>query len=374
MALPYGRGALSIRSREGIVMPDRGRLAALSEDYARFNLEPYAVREWEDGARADDGAGSYEWWYFDARLDDGARVLVEFMNKDLHSPQLRVNVELPDGTTLGPAIAFPAADWSAARGRTDVRLGPLNRFAGEDLREYRIQATAGDVRVDFTLTADVSAWRPATGHVVFGEKRDLEFNWLSAVPHGMVRGHYTIGGDRHETTGVGYHDHGWGNVDLQRVVNDWYRVRGQAGPYVVIASVITSAERYGFAEIPVFMLALDGRIVGDDPAKMTSERRYVYTDSKTGKPVANIIRYTYVDGDNRYVVIFERERDLARHWLAQDLPWPKRAAARLTGFDGAYLRFAGVVTVEHYDSGRLVDKFTDDATWDLMYLGHARTP
>jgi hypothetical protein len=38
--------------------------------------------------------------------------------------------------------------------------------------------------------------------------------------------------------------------------------------------------------------------------------------------------------------------------LAQDLPWPKRAVARLTGFDGAYLRFAGALTVESYESGR----------------------
>jgi hypothetical protein len=50
------------------------------------------------------------------------------------------------------------------------------------------------------------------------------------------------------------------------------------------------------------MLALDGRIVGDDPAERTSELRYVYTDSKTGKPVANITRYAYVDGIDRYAV------------------------------------------------------------------------
>jgi hypothetical protein len=138
-----------------------------------------------------------------------------------------------------------------------------------------------------------------------------------------------------------------------------------------IASVITSAERHGLAEVPPFMLAYQGRIVGDGTARMTFERRYVFTDSKTGKPVANILRFTLVDGDERYVVTFEQERDLARTWLAQELPWPRRAAARLTGFDGAYLRFAGVLTVEHYEDGRMVDKFTDDATWDLMYFGHA---
>jgi hypothetical protein len=350
--------------------------AKLSEDYARFGLKPDSVQEWEDGARTDGGAGSYEWWYFDAHLDDGAKVVVVFMNKDLGaagrplSPQLRVNLELPDGTMLNHTVAIPAAEWSAATGRPDVRMGPLNRFAGDGPGEYRIEATAGNTQVDFTLTSDVPAWRPATGHMLFGETN--EFDWLPAVPQGIVRGAYTIDGERHETTGVGYHDHNWGNVGLQQIIHNWYWGRGQAGPYTVIASYITSVEKYGFAEIPIFMLAMDGRIIGDDPAKMTFERRDVYTDDKTGKPVAGLVRYTYVDGPDRYVVSFERERDLARNWLAKDLPWLERAAARLTGFDGYYLRFAGSLTVEHFVNGRLVGKFTEDAIWELMYFGKAR--
>ncbi|KAB1922640.1 hypothetical protein ONO23_05088 [Micromonospora noduli] len=359
-------------------MSDQPELAALSDDYARFGLERDVVREWEDGARTDNRAGSYEWWYFDAHLDDGAKVVVVFMNKDLGaagrplSPQLRVNLELPDGTMSNNTISIPAAEWSAASGRTDVRMGPGNRFQGENLREYRIQATAGGLRVDFTLTSEVPAWRPATGHMLFGPERDLEFNWLPSVPQGAVRGSYTIGGVRHETTGVGYHDHNWGNVGLPKILNDWYWGRGHAGPYTVIASFITGAERYGFAEIPIFMLARDGRIIGDDPAKMTFERDGVYTDAKTGKPVASIVRYTYVDDDDTYVVTFDRERDLVRNPLTKDLPWLKRTAARLIRFDGAYLRFAGLLTIEHHKGGHVVEEFAEDAIWELMYFGRAR--
>ena len=110
-------------------MSDHLKLAALSDDHARFGLERDVVREWEEGARTDNRAGSYEWWYFDAHLDDGAKVVVVFMNKDLGaassplSPQLRVNLELPDGTMSNNTIAIPAAEWSAASGRTDVRMG-----------------------------------------------------------------------------------------------------------------------------------------------------------------------------------------------------------------------------------------------------------
>jgi hypothetical protein len=71
-------------------------------------------------------------------------------------------------------------------------------------------------------------------------------------------------------------------------------------------------------------------------------------------------------------VSFDRKRDLARNRLVQDLPWLKRTAARLTGFDGAYLRFAGQLTVEHHKGGYLIESFADEAIWELMYFGHGR--
>jgi hypothetical protein len=43
-----------------------------------------------------------EWWYFDAHLDDGATLVVAFMNKDLAAPQkpleplIRLNLDLPE--------------------------------------------------------------------------------------------------------------------------------------------------------------------------------------------------------------------------------------------------------------------------------------
>lgn len=82
-------------------------------------------------------------------------------------------------------VDFPASAWSAAKDHADVRIGD-NRFTG-DLHTYRIQATADGISVDVTLTGQIPAWRPATGYMVFGERRSLEFAWLPAVPQGAVR-------------------------------------------------------------------------------------------------------------------------------------------------------------------------------------------
>jgi hypothetical protein len=46
---------------------------------------------------------------------------------------------------------------------------------------------------------------------------------------------------------------------------------------------------------------------------------------------------TYVDGEERYTVSFDRKRELARNWLAQDLPWLKRTAvARMSQIHAYY--------------------------------------
>jgi len=141
----------------------------------------------------------------------------------------------------------------------------------------------------------------------------------------------------------------------------------------VIASYITAHEKYNFAAIPIFMLAKDGVLIGDDPARLTFETLGTYTDSATGKPVANVTRYTYEADQDRYVVTFTRHRDLSRNRMIEGLHGVKRAAAELLRFDGAYLRFSGEVRVEHYEGAEIVDQYaTEDAIWELMYFGHAR--
>jgi hypothetical protein len=183
---------------------------------------------------------------------------------------------------------------------------------------------------------------------------------------------YSVDGEQHETTGVGYHDHNWGNVGLMKVVHDWYWARGEAGPYSVIASYITSAATYGFEPIPIFMLARDNVVVGDDPSKVTFEREGVYTDPTTGKPVASTTRYTYRDGDDRYVVSFTRTSDLTAARMVDSIKGLKRIFAKLAHFDGAYLRFVGDIEISRYRGGDLIETHKDDAIWELMYFGHAR--
>jgi len=120
------------------------------------------------------------------------------------------------------------------------------------------------------------------------------------------------------------------------------------------------------------MLARDNVLVGDDQAKVTFEREGIYTDQKTGKPVAATTRYTYRDGEDRYVVSFTRTHDLSTNRMVDTMSGIKRIAARLMNFDGAYLRFVGDLQISRYRADELVETYKADAIWELMYFGHAR--
>ena len=352
------------------------RMGNSPQDYSRFGIEPDAIKPHEDGLRTDGGPGSYEWWYFDAHLDDGAKLVVVFFTKEFTAigkplaPMIRIDLTLPDGTTVEKLAEFDASTFSASTDTCDVRIGE-NVFAG-DLHTYTIRAKVEDVAVDIRLAGTVPAWRPESGHWLFGDDGAQIFAWLPSVPEGRVEATYSLAGKSSTTTGVGYHDHNWGNTIMLKLMHHWYWARGSAGPYSVIASYITAEKQYGYATLPVFMLARDGKLIADDKSKVTFEELGRYTDTETGKPVANVTRYTYTDGDERYVVTYTRHSDLSAVKFTDNLKGPKRAAAMLTGFDGAYLRFVGEVRIERYEGDNLVESHVDDALWELMYFGKAR--
>ena len=117
------------------------------------------------------------------------------------------------------------------------------------------------------------------------------------------------------------------------------------------------------------MLARDDQVVADDATRVSFEELGTYTDTKTGKPVANVTRYTYTDADDTYIVTFTRYRDLSVSELIDGLHGAKKLAAMLIRFDGAYLRFTGELRIERRRSDTVVDNYTDSAIWELMYLG-----
>ena len=346
------------------------------EAYKKLGISASQVEPWEDGMRTTGEKGTYEWWYFDFSLDDGSTLVITFDTKDPTRPGtglqpfVTLKLDSPNGTSVSKTFAGRPEDFSAARDRCDVRLGP-NTVSG-DLRDYAVRVRIEDVAVDLRLHGTVPSWRPGTGYMLFQRKEEHFFAWLPSIPQGTLQGTLTIGDRSRSVSGVGYHDHNWGDVSMLDLIHDWYWGRAQIGPYSVIASYIVSTDAYGRAAVPVFMLARDGKIVADDASKVAFSARDIHTDSYTGKPVANVVVYDYNNGSDRYRITFRRETDLMRDRFVDHLPGFQAVLARLAGFDGAYLRFTGTATLERLQGEEPIETEKQrSAVWELMYFGHA---
>ncbi len=352
------------------------RLANQDADYARLGLRRGPVEPWEDGMRTGGGPGSYEWWYFDAHLEDGSALVVTFYTKWLlnpkgrEAPMIQVNLDRPGQPTLQRFVHGTPAEFTASREHCDVRLKGCY-FRG-DLHRYQIRVEVDDLTVDAELVGQVPSWRQATGVTYFGAHDEHTFAWLPSVPQGTVTA--TIaerGGAARTLRGIGYHDHNWGDVAMSKLLNHWYWGRAQAGSYSVIAAYLYAEKANGRAELPQILIAKDGRIVADDASKVRLVLEDVFVDAHSRKPVADRVIYDYAEGNGtHYRVIFQRHQTLLDQRFADTVTGVKHALAVIAHVDGAYLRFSGTVTVERYDGDRLVETASDPGIWELMYLGH----
>ncbi|WP_219906471.1 lipocalin-like domain-containing protein [Arthrobacter woluwensis] len=332
------------------------------------------IQPFEDGLRTDPTqSGQYEWWYFDAHLDDGSTLVVTFYTKPFADPSgglqpmITINLDLPDGRTLNKTANFDPAAFTASADGCDVRIAG-NRFSG-DLHEYTIAATIEDVSVDVRLVGQTEPWRPATGHIFYGDDESLMFAWLPSVPYGHVTATYTVEGTTVSTEGNGYHDHNWGNAPLMKVVNNWYWGRGKAGPYTFITAEIISEKKYGYTPVTIFMLAKDGHVIADDQKRVTFTKSQIHFDQELGKPVADLTAFTYHHDDHEYSLAYKRKNTILRDHFIDKVTGPKKFLARLAGFDGCYGRFLGVIDVTERDGDTVVEELHETAIWELMYFG-----
>jgi hypothetical protein len=356
------------------------RLADKPADYQRLGLT-HEVQPWEDAMRTTGGKGSFEWWYFDSHLDDGTVMVIVFLTKGMmavngsFAPIVQIDVDFPDGRKVARTFTAKGGDvagFSTAKDHCDIRVG-ANRFHG-DLTKYQIHVDIEGLVVDVELDPRAPAWRPETGFMYYGEHDERQFSWLPTVPEGAVTTTIAEGGRTHRLSGTGYHDHNWGDTAMTKLIHHWYWGRGKIGDYTVVSANLTGTEEYGYRGIQHLLIAKHGQVVADNgTGPIAFHADATSFDAASGKPVEDDLVYE-IDGRDgaRYRVTYHREQTILREALADRSPAFQRFLAKLVGFDGAYLRFGGTITVERIVDGQVVESSTNDqAVWELMYFGKA---
>ncbi|KAH6974474.1 hydroxyneurosporene dehydrogenase [Ilyonectria sp. MPI-CAGE-AT-0026] len=363
--------------------PIPSALASSPEQYHALGLSPTTIEVREDGLRTSpEQRGCWEWWYFDTHLANGAKLVVVFFTKDLAKPytgldpRITIQLDTPDGRSWDVRRVFSPHEFTASKERCDVRISagegkePFSFRCDDNLQTFDIFAIVEDLEVRVRLTRTTEPWRPRTGYLVYGKEEKEYFAWLPSVPLGNVTATYRVPGEEPVTAeGNGYHDHNWGNVSLTKVVNHWYWGRGTVGPYTFISASIDAERAYGDKKLNVFMLARDGSIVADDGTKVVFTASKIAVDGPTKRPVADLLRFEYRDGDVCYVLDYERQKTILRKNLIDTIPGFWKFLAWLVRFDGRYLRFSGVLKLKKYEKEELVEEYESEALWELMWFG-----
>ena len=244
------------------------------QDLTREGLSE-TVAPWEDGLRTDTGRGSFEWWYFDAHLDDGSTAVIVFLTKPLLErggplkPGVSLTITRPDGVKRVEFPLYGPEEFHASKETCDVRIA--DSWVRGDLHRYELHAETGELAADLTFTGIVPPWRPGAGKVGFGD-REHYFAWLPAIPRGTVSGTLTYDGKTVSVSGSGYHDHNWGNLSLNTALDHWYWGRANLGEFTVIFVEQIATRAYGARKLPVFMLAQGDRILTGDGNPLRLEK------------------------------------------------------------------------------------------------------
>ena len=284
----------------GVTPPPSFHLLDRDADYAALGIDRHVVAPREDGRRSPADPRHFEWWYFDALLEDGTTIVAWFGDNWPFGIGARtVSLEItPAGGATERWFGSYREKGSFGTDRADVRIGP-HSFSG-NLVDYHIfidPAATGGQGIDLNLHGTVAAWRPASGVIAEG---DDYFAWLAAVPEGEVSGSVTVEGATRQVRGSGYHDHNWGNISPAALMDSWWWGRATVGGHTVIASELRAAQDRGGGGAPLLFV---GSPAGLDKEAWSSSQVEViegppmrHPDPRHPRTIASWVRYSTADG------------------------------------------------------------------------------
>lgn len=356
------------------------RLLGADEDYQRLGIKRDTIEVWEDGRRLAPGKGHWEWWYFDAIMDDGMVVTIQFMTKNNKSikqeedtPLLKCLVTTAEGVSYEQDLSFELSECSIAEGACDVRYGQ-NRFFG-DLSTYQIRVVSdGHVGCDLKLTSTASPYRPETGIFELDNDPEKIYTWFCTVPGGIVEGTVELDGKPIHVNGTGYHDHQWGTTNYPQWFNNWVWARQNFGDYFVLVFDYVSSRKSGAKRIPiVFVEDKNGQIVYSSTSNVKCRVEEEQVDPESGKDLPVRIAYKFWDDAGKSLTYRLTATGTTESKNANTMGLPKIAKALMKAkdFNMSYTRHTALGEMELDLGDGAPVKRSGDLIYEFMYPGNS---
>jgi predicted secreted hydrolase len=295
----------------------------------REGLNPDRVEVWEDGYRTKDIENGFEWWYFDAQLDDGSTLVTVFTTKPLTKPKgpmdpaILIIYKDAAGKRETFSDHYDPAGLSSARESCDVRIGPS--WAKGDLETYQLHAEAEGFAADLSAKRKSPSWRPGAAFNYLDEAKTKYFAWVVPMPYGEVEGTLSRNGKTWKAKGSMYHDHNWGNATVGSLLDHWYWGRARIEDYTLIFAMMTTIKIFGRGgiKLPVLFLAKGDEILTDDSLPLRLETQ---GDVKGpgGQSYPTSLDWRWKTEEGSMEILLRNPRLMVDLDLAADLPgWAK---------------------------------------------------
>ncbi len=336
------------------------------------------MQSWEDGMRQSSKPGNYEWWYFDANLDDGSKIVATFFTKPTavsigpRIPGVTLVLTKPDGTTISDSKVFFPTQFSASKSKCDVKIGKQNRVYG-DLETYVVRVATKHLKIDLTFHRVAPSWRLGAGKVYFDKKLRKYMGWVIPIPSGTVEGTITSSEGTKNVTGSGYHDHNWGNYPIYMVYDYWFWGRAHVDGYTVVFFDGVGVEKWGGKHLPIFMMAKDDKILLADPSQYAVTTGVLVKDSaQFGRKSPEKLFINAESEDIKVDLVFSNPKIIDRTDVIGDLKLNWLTSWLRPYFNPWYLRFDSDIDGQIMMKGS-ADTFHGKALYEMMILGNAKT-
>lgn len=350
------------------------RLMNTPEDYARLGINPDQVELWEDGKREVSTPNHFEWWYFDGILDDGTKVVVQFLSKpgpyfklNGDHPSVKFTVTLPDGTKFHREPFFKAKETSMSKEKCDLRYG--KHTVTGNLKDYTIHFEEMDgLGCDLKLHSLSSPYRPGSAYFGFNDD-DHYYTWLCVVPRGELTGTLTINGKRQTVHGRGYHDHQWGSVNFHEVFNNWVWARQNYEDYSLLVFDMVAREEYGRKRFPiVFLQDNEGNLLFDSTEGVSCQVLDQFNDAEgSGKDYPSEIQYRF-EKNGKVLDYHLKMTESIENMGVRNMGFGRQLMVKLMKLTLSYIRFTGVGTMDFNDGTQTTHR-ENSLIYEFMYPG-----
>ncbi len=236
--------------------------------------------------------GTIEWWYFDARLENGYTIVGFFRAKHQRTGKTGVEITVykPNGEKIQNIFNYSHSDLIASQDLANVQIGKNYikvDYSNEIFPVYEVFIDEGEYGFHLKYTALVHGWKPGNGYIEFGKSN--YFGWCVTLPRASVEGTIKVHNETMQVKGIGYHDHNWLNFNFALIIDYWYWGRIYSENFTIVFAYIKCNKKMDNYPIKVLMIAKNENVILSTGEYELIQDNFNY-DDRAGNKYPNLLK------------------------------------------------------------------------------------